>query len=116
MSIPAGHMINRVRFERRASETDDYGNVQAAWETLLTVWAGFKATSGREALEAGRLESTLTGMLTVRRSTDAKTITAADRAVFVAGPYAGMVMNIRSIVPSADMSAIEMTLEQGVAT
>lgn len=116
MSAPAGNMVNRVRFERRDQVTDDYGNTLDAWETLLTVWAGFKAVPGRESLEAGRLESTLTGMLTVRRSTDALGITAADRGVFTVGPYAGMTFNIRSIVPSADMSLIEMTIEQGVAT
>lgn len=116
MSAPAGLMVNRVRFERRASGSDDYGNVLSSWETLFAVWAGFKAMAGREALEAGRLESTMAGVLTVRRSANTATLLASDRGVFVIGPYAGKTFNIRSIVPGADMSTLEMTIEEGVAT
>lgn len=116
MSIAAGGMVNRVRFERRAVASDGYGNVQGAWQTLATLWAGFKASSGREALEAGRLESTMTGVLYVRRFADTLGIAAGDRGVFVIGPYTGRTFNIRSIVPSHDMATIEMTIEEGVAT
>ena len=116
MSVPAGMMVNRVRFERRSGATDEYGNTLSTWSTLFTVWAGFKATPGREALEAGRLESTMTGVLSLRRSTDSAGLTAADRGVFVVGPYTGRTFNIRSIVPGHDSSTIDLAIEEGVAT
>ncbi len=116
MSAAAGMMVNRVRFERRGTTADQYGNVLSGWATLFTVWAGFKATPGREALQAGRLESTMTGVLSLRRSTDSAGLTAADRGVFVAGPYTGRTFNIRSIVPGHDNSTLDLTIEEGVAT
>lgn len=112
--IKPGGLSYRVRFERRAATDDGFGNVESAWEPVLTVWAAFRPRFGRETVEAGRLESTSTGTLTIRRAAATSAITAADRAVFVTGEWAGRVMNIRSIVPTHD--GIEMVLEDGVAT
>lgn len=112
------NLNNRVRFERQVLGADDgYGNtLPATWTEVTTVWASFRPRFGREQVEAGRLESTLMGALLVRRSVLAATITAADRAVFTAGPYSGKTCQIRSIVPTMDNSWLEMLLEEGVAT
>lgn len=117
MSFPAGLMVNRIRFETRAAATDDgYGNTLAAWSTRSTLWAAFQPEVGRESLEAGRLESTLRGVVTLHRSSLSLAITAADRGVFTAGPYADTVFQIRSIVPRPDAATIELVIEAGVAT
>jgi head-tail adaptor len=116
MSAAAGLMVNRVRFEGRVNINDGYGNSEGQWHPIFTAWAGFKATPGREALEAGRLESTMTGILTLRRSAQSLTLIAADRGVFIVGPYTGRTFNIRSIVPSHDNSTLELAIEEGVAT
>ena len=56
------------------------------------------------------------GVLRVRRSADSKGLTAADRVVFVAGRYAGMVCQIRATpMASLDGSVVEFVLEEGVA-
>lgn len=116
--MPAGKFTNRVRFERQTPGGDDAnGNtLPATWPELTTVWASFRPQFGREQIEAGRLESTMRGTLMVRRSASAASITPADRVVFTAGPYAGRVCQIRSIIPTMDSSGIEMLLEEGVAT
>lgn len=116
--LSSGQRPHRVRFERRVPGGDDgYGNVlPATWTALTTVWAGFRPRFGREQLEAGRLESTMQGTLTVLASAATKAVTAADRAVFATGAYAGLECQIRSIVPTADTREIEMILEEGVAT
>lgn len=113
----AGRLDSRVRFDLRAITSDDgFGNVETDWAERLTVWAGFRPEFGREKVAAGRLESTLRGTLTVRRSPSSEAITTADRAVFVSGAYVGHEMQVRSIVPTPDRASIEMTLEAGVAT
>lgn len=117
--LDPGRRSHRVRFERQVAEDDGYGNRRRSWaqpEAVATVWAAFRPVFGREQVAAGRLESTLTGTLTVLRSTVTRSITPADRVVFAAGPYAGTACNIRSIVPTPDNAEIEMTLESGVAT
>lgn len=109
---------NRVRFERRVPGADDgAGNVRpGAWSALNTCWAAFRPKFGREQLEAGRLESTMQGTLTTLAFAETKAVTAADRVVFVTGPYAGKACQIRSIVPTPDAREIEFLLEDGVAT
>lgn len=121
VSLNAGAYTQRVRFERRASQADDgYGNVVGAWATLITVWAAFRPVFrpvfGREAIAAGRLESTRQGVLTIRRSLAAQAIRADDRVVFVSGEWSGETAQIRSIVPTMDRADIEMNLEIGVMT
>lgn len=115
MSLGAGARHHRVRLERRGTAADDgYGNVLEAWTPLASRWAGLRPEFGREALAAGRPESTARGTLTLLRDPVTATVTAADRVVFVTGPWAGRECNILSIVPTLD--EVEMILETGVAT
>lgn len=137
MAIAAGRLSNRVRIERRGEvrafeiETvttlagapsndeisgDGFGNVLMAWSEVATRWAAFLPRFGREVVEAGRLEATLTGTLTLRRDAVTATVTAADRIVFLAGPYRGATAQIRSVVPTPDNREIELALEAGTAT
>lgn len=116
--LDAGQRPFRVRFERCVPGADDgAGNVLPdSWTALNICWAGFRPKFGREQQEAGRLESTLTGTLTTLAFAATKAVTAADRAVFVTGPYRDKECQIRSIVPTPDGSEIEFLLEEGVAT
>jgi head-tail adaptor len=114
--ISAGQRNHRVRFDRRLPKADDgFGNELDDWSALTTCRAGFRPKFGREQLAAGVLESTLQGTLTLRRFPATAGVTAADRAVFVSGPYAGKICQIRSVVPTPDNREFEMLLEEGVA-
>lgn len=116
--LGAGQRNHRVRFERRVRGADDgAGNeLPANWTALGTCWAGFRPKFGREQVEVGRLEATLLGTLTTLAFAATRAVTAADRVVFVTGPYAGKACQIRSIVPTPDAREIEFMLEDGVAT
>jgi head-tail adaptor len=116
--LSSGQRNHRVRFERRVPGADGgYGNtLPANWTVLVEAWAGFRPKFGREQLAAGRLESTLQGVLTVLSWSATSAVTPADRVVFLAGPYAGKACQIRSIVPSPDNREIEFMLEEGPAT
>ena len=108
---------NSVRFEAREVIPDDgYGNEVENWVLSFECSASFRPKFGREQLEAGRLESTMQGTLTVRRNPDTAGVTASSRVVFVAGPYAGKECQIRSIIPTPDNREIEFMIEEGVAT
>lgn len=113
----AGLMTTLIRFERRVPGDDGHGNALTdGWAALFTAWAHLRPQFGREQVEAGRLESTMLAVITIDRHAAADGLTAADRAVVVAGPYAGRVFNLRSLAPTMDNRQIEITAEQGVAT
>lgn len=74
----AGVLNKRCAFYRRATVDDGYGNVRGSWALLLTVWGGLKFEADDETLAADRPQAQAFGRLTVRCSTAAKGITAAD--------------------------------------
>lgn len=117
MTIPAGMLAWRARFERRVAGADDgYGNVLRTWAAVATLACGFKPSFGGESVEAGRLQSTMRGVATLHASSLARGLRAEDRLIFLAGPYAGRPMQIRSIQPRPDAASIELACEEGVAT
>ncbi|MDF3383360.1 MULTISPECIES: head-tail adaptor protein [unclassified Sulfitobacter] len=81
----AGRLRHRADFSRRNEDARDaMGNpAPATWAPLLTVWANFRETLGREALAAGRMEGSRTGTLRLRNSAAARGITAADRVTLL---------------------------------
>jgi head-tail adaptor len=116
LTIAAGTIDGRVRFDRVVLADDGFGNVETTgWTEIVSRWVRVKPEKGRERVEAGRLESTMRGVVVVRRCGVTQAITAADRAVFIAGPYSGKVVNIRSLMPGADSTYIEIIFEEGVA-
>jgi head-tail adaptor len=116
MAIAAGRLTSRVRLERQSRAADAYGNVlTVAWADLGSRWADVRPEAGREALAAGRLESTTRAVIIMRRCFLTLQLTAADRLVVTAGPMAGKVFNIRSIA-SPTMSEVEASCETGVAS
>ena len=110
--LGAGQRSHRVRFERRTEGAKTpSGSVLEDWSNLGLRWAAFRPQFGREQLTVGQLQDGLTGTLTVLACSVTRTITGADRVVFVSGPYAGRTCQIRSIVPRPDGREIELLLE-----
>lgn len=93
---------NRVRFDRRSTLPDDgTGNTLGPWAPLLECWARIEARPGAEG--------GLIGMVTVGRSREASDVRASDRAVVIAGTFNGKILDLKSIIPSPDGRAIDMT-------
>ena len=115
--IAAGDLNSRVRFDIQTPGADDgYGNtLPPVWTEGLAAWAKIMPQTGREALAAGRLESTTLARLFIRKYAASTAITPAHRVVVTAGPFAGFVYQIRSIIPMMDNAGLEMVLEAGVA-
>jgi SPP1 family predicted phage head-tail adaptor len=111
--MTAGQLRNRVAFQQELRADDGGGGSEVTWPTAFTVWGGFRPERGQERLEAGRLQSAVAGVLTVRATSQTDQIKAEDwRCTIDGDPY-----NIRSIV-DRDMRGkfYEMTVERGVAT
>lgn len=112
MGLLPGALSHRVRLERRTDQTDDgAGNVLAGWQPLGVVWVAFRAMGAREAIKAGRPQDAAGGVMTLRSSALTRGLTAADRAVFVTGPYRDWTVNFTSVTPR-DAHEIEITIER----
>ena len=110
--MAAGKFADRVTFQRQGAGDDGYGNVTTPWVDHLTVWADVLEGLGREKVAAGRVESPKTATIRIRQSTDAATLTEADRV-----QARGVAWNIRSIVRVGRKNdVLEMLCEAGVAT
>lgn len=109
--MTAGRLRDRITVERLTAGADDYGNTVDGWETLLTVWADVRETTGKERVDAGRLEASRTATIRVRASSDSRGITAADRV-----QARGQVWNIRSVAEVGnDRAMLDLLVEAGVA-
>lgn len=103
----AGSLNKRARFERLERVPAGAGGYSEQWVEELTVWAQFSPERGRERVQQGRVSSDFAGVLRVRSSVGARTITQAHRVVLD-----GIVYNIRSISnPHQRNDMLEMVLE-----
>lgn len=108
----AGKYREKAVFTRlNAEAVNAYGEPHASWETLFSRWGDFRETTGKERVEAGTVQSTATGTLRIRYSTQAATITAADRVTIRGADW-----NIRSVIQTDKKSKqIELLCERGVS-
>ena len=106
-----GGMNDRLTFERADSATDDLGNVtDGTWTPFLTRWGSFKPERAAERIEAGRMQSSVVGVVKIRSDSGSRTITEADRVLID-----GIVYSIISIEnPDRRNRFLKMEVERGV--
>ncbi len=83
-----GQLRDRVTFQRETRAPDGAGGYVQGWADELTVWGQYVPRSTREAVEAGRLQESESGTLTVRASSRTRGITPAHRVLIRGVPYA----------------------------
>jgi head-tail adaptor len=86
--MPAGTLDKRVTFRRRSLQAANVGNERGGYADVLTCWAQFSRTSGRETVEGGRAVDVGEATLRIRSSSTTRAITAADRVLVDAKDYA----------------------------
>jgi len=107
----AGRFDRRCLFERRDGVADGFGNpTSGGWLALVTVWGMVSDKPGREAVEAGRVESAALAELTIRDSAAARAITPADRV-----KIDGQAFAIRDVRPPRRSGRIVLLIERGRA-
>jgi SPP1 family predicted phage head-tail adaptor len=107
----AGNLREPVMFQRYTEAADAYGNTVQDWADHLARYADVLETPGREGLAAGRVESTRTATMRIRRDSQTLALTAADRVI-----CRGKKWNIRAIGEvSRDRTLLELVIEAGVA-
>lgn len=107
----AGQMNSRCRFERRVEAADAYGNVtDGSWREIMTVWGSLFYESGREAMAAGRPESSVRATLWIHSSQAARDLTPADRVTIADAEFA-----VIALVEAPESGRIRVDLDRGVA-
>lgn len=109
--MAAGPLRDRIAFKERVRTADGAGGASEAWVTQFTVWGSFTPQRGREQMEAGRLESAVSGVMRVRSSSETRQIDATWIAVVGGEDY-----NIRWVTnPDRRGRFLEIAVERGVA-
>lgn len=110
--IQPGRMDQRIRIESQNNVSDGQGGFTKGWTTVATVWAAVEPVTGKEAVEAGRLEFALRYRITIRTRLDFDT---AARLVWTSN--GNKVLNIREIHDGGPRPQFLMIIaESGVAT
>ena len=107
--IGAGAMDQPIVIERRVVSPDGAGGQATYWERAHGVWAGVRALSGQEGMEAGRMNATYLVAFTIY------TIPDLDEANYRIR-WNDETWNIRAILRSGNPMTVQVRAERGVAS
>lgn len=83
----AGDLRHRVKFQRRAEISDQYGNTQGEWVDLgIERAASLTPTRGGEEVQAGRIAGTASWDCWVRNDSGTRSLRTGDRAIDTRDP------------------------------
>lgn len=110
MSLDAGKLNKRIRFERLIPEIDsdgeqvqlEDGTLVSTWTMIAALWGAVEPISAREFIQSAATQSMVVARITIRYTDQ---VDAACRAVF-----RGKVYNIEGILPDKDSGLEYLTL------
>jgi head-tail adaptor len=108
----AGNLREVLIAQRREDIEDDYGNTQGQWVEQCRFNASVEPRRGGEAVIAGRLQGTVTYIVTARYSAAAAAVAPDWRLV---DARSGATYAIRTWVPRPRRDYIDADVEIGVA-
>lgn len=108
----AGPLREVLIAQRRVEQDDGYGNTQGEWQEQARFSAAVEPRRGGEAVIAGRLQGTVTYIVTARYSAAAAAVAPDWRLV---DARSGQVYAIRTWVPRPRRDYIDGDVEIGVA-
>lgn len=110
--MKAGRLRRRCEFQRSVPMVSPIGESMNGWTTAIERWGDLKLEFGSESVKAGRLESEVPGVLTIRWSQAAAEIDASWRVVVDGTPY-----QVRSVSdPDQRRRSLDFVVQSGVAT
>lgn len=102
-------MRERVTIEQETATPDGYGGYANTWATVATVWAKVEPLSGREQIEADKLQGVVNTRVTIRYRSD---VVPGMRLVWGSRNY-----NIRAVISEEERDRfLQLTCDVGVAT
>lgn len=111
MTYRVGELDQRIAFQKKTETPDGFGGSSVVWadiDSLANVWAHVRAKSGRERLEADRVEASANYIFIIRNRSD---LSEDMRIVWDGTPY-----NIRSLLQAKSRAMyLEIDAERGVA-
>jgi SPP1 family predicted phage head-tail adaptor len=108
----AGAMRDRVKFKTKVVVEDGSGGRTETWVEAVTVWGNYTPFRGTEKVEGDRTVAQGTGMLRIRHSAIAATLTEQHVAEIDGVDY--QIRNVENF--DRRNRAIEMFVERGVIT
>lgn len=109
--MTAGKLDRRVAFDAPTSAPNGQGGTISGWQERTVVWANFRFLRGGEVVQSARLEGRQPVVVTIRASTETKTITPEWR---MRDARTGTIYAIRTCPPPGREGFIELTCESGV--
>lgn len=108
--LTSGMLRHVVDFQSQGKTSDGQGGNVLAWQTFAPGVRGFlKPLSGRERLQAGRLEANVTHLFYTRYRADIK----AEHSLL----YGTRRMQVRTVINVEEANKwLEISLEEGVTT
>jgi head-tail adaptor len=115
MALGAGDLDARVRFDARGADAN--GDPLGDFVPGFTVGAKVDYLRGSESAVSNRLQGLQPVTITVRDSTQSRTITNAFRAVIVSGRgvRVGETLNITAVAPAQDLGFTNIMATSGGA-
>jgi len=108
-----GKLRERITLQRNMAQPDWSGHpAPPDWRDQFTVWAGIRFLRGSESVLAARLSARQPAIMTIRTSSQARSILPSDRAV---NARTGEIFNIREVPREARDSRafLEVLIEAG---
>lgn len=81
LPVKAGRLRERVQFQRRTQNLNDFGEPLQVWSTLADEWASVEPLSGREFFTALQSQSDITVRVVCRYSSAVAAVKPQDRIV-----------------------------------
>lgn len=111
--MPAGELRERVAFDLQVPATSVYGTIAGPWEEQFIVAARIQSLRGGERVMSQRMTGVRPVIITVRSSTDTRTITTGWRARNTRNDD---IYEIRAATPDERRAYIDVLAESGPAT
>lgn len=110
MRLPGlGKMRERVTLQQETPTADGYGGYANSWTDVATVWAKVEPLTGREQIEASKLQGVVTTRVIIRYRDD---VVPGMRLTWGSKNY-----NIRAVICEEERDRfLQLTCEVGVAT
>lgn len=110
--MSSGELRDLMAFEEPSASAADGGVVSGAWSERFRRLVAIENARGNETVDSRRLQGVNPVMITVRSSSQTRTVTSAWRLRHV---LTSEYYNVRSVIPHPDREWINLFCETGVA-